>query len=143
MLNGPHVLHVEPTMAGFARAAADFRTALESAGGDGRAMFRAELVFEEIVTNVIRHGRRDDRPPSIDVAVTCSGDEIVLTFEDDGRPFDPLQRPDPVPPTSIEDAPLGGLGVMMVRKTASRIAYERTADDRNRLTVAVASAQRA
>ena len=62
----------------------------------------------------------------------------ALIIEDDGRPFDPLQRPDPVLPKSIETAPLGGLGIMLARKSSERLHYERTADDKNRLVATIA-----
>ena len=64
---------------------------------------------------------------------------MVLTFEDDGRAFNPLEQPAPPKPTSLEAAELGGLGLVMVRKAASRLDYERTADQKNRLTVSIAA----
>jgi serine/threonine-protein kinase RsbW len=127
-------------MAGFERAAAELRTALDASHIAGRARFQTELVFEEVVTNVIRHGRAEERPLTIEVSLDVADHEVVLTFEDAGQPFDPLQRPAPTLPASLEEAPLGGLGILMVRKAASRIAYERTADEKNRLTVAIATA---
>jgi serine/threonine-protein kinase RsbW len=133
-------LHVAGTLADFQRAADDLRSALDLHGVDDRARAQAELIFEEIVTNVIRHGGAGGRPPRVDVAVDIGQDELILTFEDDGPPFDPLQRPDPVRPTSIEDATPGGLGIYLSRRSAADVRYERTGDGRNRLTVAVAAA---
>jgi anti-sigma regulatory factor (Ser/Thr protein kinase) len=49
-------------------------------------------------------------------------------FYDDGRT-------DPALPTTIAEAPDGGFGLMIVRRTASAMRYERTANQRNRLVV--------
>jgi len=138
MQTGHSVLRVSGTLAGFEQAAAELRVLLDQFQLAGRARYRAELVFEEVATNVIRHGRIEGAPVELDVSVAFSGDSLVLTFEDNGRPFDPLQRPDPPKPTSIADARLGGLGIPLVRKSAREVRYERTPDNRNRLTVTMA-----
>jgi anti-sigma regulatory factor (Ser/Thr protein kinase) len=71
---------------------------------------------------------------SLEVAETS----IVLTFEDDGVPFDPSCRIDPVPAKSLEDAALGGLGLMLVRRATTTLDYRRTADQHNRLVATLA-----
>lgn len=122
-------------MAGFERGAAAVRSALDEFSVKGRARYWVELVFEEIVTNIVRHGYTDERAHEIDVRITCGDGSVVLAVEDDGRPFDPLQRPDPDKPASIEEATVGGLGILLVRKAATGLRYERTSDGRNRVTV--------
>jgi anti-sigma regulatory factor (Ser/Thr protein kinase) len=131
-----HVLHFAATRARFEQASADARIALDACGVRGPARYNAELVFEEIVSNVIRHGRTDE----IRFSLACEpgAPAIVLTFEDAGPPFDPLTRPAPTLPKTLEDAPLGGLGLLMVRKASTDLHYERTPDDKNRLTVTIA-----
>lgn len=125
-------------MASFEQASADLRDALDRCHVGGRARFNAELIFEEVVSNVIRHG--DARAIAVSLACEPQASEIVLTFDDDGRPFDPLDRPIPTLPTTIEDAPLGGLGLLLLRKASTRLHYERTDDQRNRLTVTIPAA---
>jgi anti-sigma regulatory factor (Ser/Thr protein kinase) len=132
-----YVLRFAAESASFEAAADEFRAALEACGARGRARYNAELVFEEIVSNVVRHGDA----AAIEVSLACEpdADAIVLTFDDDGPPFDPLERPLPGRPTSIEEAPLGGLGLVLVRKASTSLRYERTGEGKNRLTVALAS----
>jgi anti-sigma regulatory factor (Ser/Thr protein kinase) len=119
---------------GFERAAADVRAALDQAGVAGRARGRAELVFEEVVSNVLRHGAARH----IDVSVASGDNALVLSFEDDGPPFDPLQQPGPVLPKSVEEANVGGLGLFLVRQVATTLRYDRTRDAKNRLIVTIA-----
>ncbi len=112
---------------------------LASAAVDPRARFQAELVFEEIVTNVARHGHDDAQDHVVDVAVSVGAEDIVITFSDEGRPFNPLERAGPAAPASLAEAEIGGLGIMLVRKAARDVSYERI-DGRNRLTVLIARA---
>jgi len=131
-----HVLRFAASMASFEQASIDARAALDAGGVRGPARYNAELVFEEVVSNVIRHGHA----PSIEVSFFCDPDAnaIILTFEDAGPAFDPLSQPLPTLPKSLEEAPLGGLGLLLVRKASTRLHYERT-QDKNRLTVTIAS----
>jgi anti-sigma regulatory factor (Ser/Thr protein kinase) len=139
MKNG-HVLSFPGTRAGFVRAFADLRRALDTRNLEPRARYNCELVFEEVVTNIIKHGYNDDREHRIDVCVDFPDTSIVLRFDDDAAPFDPLQHaPASEPSTSIRDTPIGGRGLVLLRWAAERLQYERTPDQRNRLTVTIAA----
>ena len=134
MPTSQHGLRFPGTLAGFEEAAGALRGLLDAQQLEDGARFNVELAFEEIATNIVRHGS-----PTGDVEVTIVFDdhEIVLTFEDDGVPFDPRDRPDPPAPTSIDDVRVGGLGVFLVKKISTRLTYERTPGRRNRLTLAI------
>jgi len=123
------------THAGFARAFARLRGALDGEGLDPAPRYNVELVFEEIVANIVAHGAVDGRKPDLRVTLEPSSDSIVLRFEDDGPPFDPRGRSDPVPAQSLGKARVGGFGLMLVRRAASALDYLRTAEGRNRVTV--------
>ena len=99
---------------------------------------RAFLVYDEIVTNIIRYAFDDGREHRIGVDALLVDSELALTFEDDGRAFDPRRAPRPEPQTSLAKAQIGGRGLILVRKAAKRIDYERTQNGHNRLTVALA-----
>jgi len=125
------------THQGFAQGFARLRHALDREALDAAARYDCELIFEEIVDNIVSHGAVGNRAPDVHVTLEHGGDSIVLTFDDDGLPFDPRGRPDPVPAKSLEEATIGGFGLMLVRHAASSLEYERTAEERNRLTVKV------
>jgi len=131
------LLRFPATREAFEQAFVDFRAALDTDGVRGRPRHHAELVFEEVVSNVIRHGTSDGRAHVMEVALARVEDALVLTFDDDGVPFNPLERSAPELPSSIDEATLGGLGVLLVRKSATRLHYERTPDHRNRLEVTI------
>lgn len=125
------------TPAALPQAAEAFRRVLDAADVRGRARFQLELIFEEVVTNAIRYGYRDRPPGTISVSLTRDDDRVRVVFMDDGAPFDPLAQPEPAAPPSIEQAVPGGLGLVLVRRIATDLSYERTTKDTNELTVTV------
>ena len=129
-----HVLRFGATLAGLEQGAGALRSVLDTQQVTADPRFKVELAFEEVVANIVKHGHPTD---DVEVAIRFDDDEIVLTFEDDGVPFDPLARPDPILPSSIDEAEVGGLGLVLLKRMMTRIAYERTPRDRNLLTVAL------
>ena len=108
-----------------------------SAGVPPERAMRLVLVLDEILTNVMSYGAlsADDR---ILVTVECRGDALVATVEDPGPAFDPLgEAPSPVLTGSVDERPVGGLGLHIVRGMTRKLAYERR-DGRNRLTMELA-----
>jgi serine/threonine-protein kinase RsbW len=101
-----------------------------------RPTFQGELIFEELVTNAARHGYGGKPGHCVEVLVRLEPDDLVLVVSDDAPPFNPLHQAAPDTPESLADASVGGLGIMLVRKAARRIDYERV-DGRNRLVVAI------
>lgn len=50
---------------------------------------------------------------------------VSITFRDQGMPFNPLEQPEPDITAGIEERPIGGLGIFLVRKTMDDISYVR------------------
>lgn len=128
-----HFLKFHPTIEGLEHASRALRELLEARPLDADVRYNVEVVFEEIGTNIVRYAS-----PSCDVelTITFKEDVIVLAFTDDGQPFDPRKQPNPPEPSSIDEAPVGGLGLMLVRKIATGIHYERTLEH-NYLTLGI------
>ncbi len=99
-----------------------------------RVAFKLDLVLEEMLMNRIEHAFAPGECGRTQVRLTVQPDAVVLEFEDDGVPFDPLQAPAPAAPASLQDARVGGLGLLLTRKAARECRYERRAG-RNVFTV--------
>lgn len=101
---------------------------LEAFGEDAqlgpRLQNRFEVVFEELASNVIRHGFAQGSRQQVRICAAVDAETLTLTVEDDGLPFDPLARPAPAPLTDLASAPEGGLGIGLVARLASRLSYE-------------------
>jgi anti-sigma regulatory factor (Ser/Thr protein kinase) len=122
------------TTAGLAEAASRLQGFLDSVALHGARRYQVELAFDEIAGNIIRHGHPFT---DIAVAVVLDGTEVVLTFDDDGRPFDPRAHTPRALDTDLAHAGDGGFGIRLVRTFATRFDYELTPQRHNRLTVAV------
>lgn len=95
--------------------------------------FKMALVLEEAVTNVINYAFSDRPPPHvIRVKLDIAIERIVAEIVDNGRPFDPLARPEPDLSRPIEEREPGGLGIHLMRRMTDRIEYQRKDGD-NRL----------
>ena len=97
-------------------------------------LFRMNLVLEEMTLNVMTHGRSAGAS-ELEVVVVCEADTVTVEIVDDGPRFDPLQdAPVPDPDASLDDRPVGGLGVYLVREMVDEFSY-RYEDGRNRLLI--------
>ncbi len=92
-----------------------------------RVVNRLEVIFEEVVSNTVRHGFEPGSEQSIQVKAEACGERLELVFEDDGTPFDPLRAKAPEPFQSLETARLGGLGIPLVTRLSTALRYERPA----------------
>lgn len=93
-----------------------------------------DLCLTEAVSNVIRHGYLDEAPHEIGVELGREPDALVMSIEDDARPFDPTAVRQPPQPASLDEALPAGRGIVLMRTSADSASYERR-DGRNRLTL--------
>lgn len=135
------VLTFPATFPDFARAAGELRAVLDARGIGSKPHYNAELVFEEIVSNVIRHGCSGRAQCTVEVRLSFEERALVMIFEDDGPPFDPRSYPPPAMPRTLEEARHGGLGLLLVNKASQRVEYEWTRTRRNRVTVTIGLAE--
>jgi anti-sigma regulatory factor (Ser/Thr protein kinase) len=122
--------------AAFAEASGRLRGHLEAHGVAGRALYAADLAFEELGTNILMHALAGRPAAAFDVRVTVEPDRVRLVFEDDGPAFDPSASRPPERPASLAEARIGGLGLGMVRDAGGRLEYARTGR-KNRLEVTI------
>ena len=115
---------------------AGFVEAFGAAAGLGPdVVFNLNLALDEVVTNVIRYAHDDDgREHPIVVRLALERDVLTAEVEDDGRAFNPLEAPAPDLGGSLDERPIGGLGIFLVRSVMTSVEYRREAG-RNVLTM--------
>ncbi|MGF3027609.1 ATP-binding protein [Methylobacterium aquaticum] len=106
----------------------------EAAGLGARQTHDLNLVLEELFTNTVTHGYGPDEVGWVGIVLRSSGGGVQLELSDGGRAFDPLAHPDPPPPAALDEAPIGGLGVALVRRLTRGGRYRRVAGE-NHLTL--------
>jgi anti-sigma regulatory factor (Ser/Thr protein kinase) len=122
------VLALDDTMAAIEGARLEVTGHLAPLALSPAVINRLEVMLEELITNVVRHGFAEGAGYSILLAVEAGPGDVEITLEDDGRPFDPTGAPEPAAFTTLEAAPIGGLGLKAVRRWASAWRYEASPD---------------
>ena len=61
----------------------------------------------------------------VEVQAIADRQEVVFTVIDSGSPFDPTAIPDVDPTLPVEERPIGGLGIFMMRQLTDSINYKR------------------
>jgi len=108
-----------PTKEGLAQAAADLEQALEGvAFGPKMELLTAA---DEVFMNIVSHSGATSW--SLAVERASHPEEVRLVFTDDGTPFDPLKVQAPDTSIAVEERSAGGLGIFIVKKTMSPVAY--------------------
>jgi anti-sigma regulatory factor (Ser/Thr protein kinase) len=116
-------IDVPLAVAALAAAQEEIASRLKAAGASESLLYRVRLVVEELLTNLILHGRF--RGPAVPARLALSFAEsgLTLVIEDPAEPFDPRVVPEPGGPPSLDDDRIGGLGLPLVRKMAVIQAY--------------------
>jgi sigma-B regulation protein RsbU (phosphoserine phosphatase) len=107
----------------------DMEDALAAAGHGADTVHDARLIAEELLTNTLRHGCDPAVAHEIVVEVQVLEQRLALVFRDDGAPFDPMANEAPNLDAAIEERPIGGLGIFLVRELAESVSYERIGRD--------------
>ncbi|MDR0997979.1 MAG: ATP-binding protein [Treponema sp.] len=107
--------------------------ALEEADCDSPMAGRIGLVVEEVFVNIAKYAY-DGQSGDARVRLRVERPWLVMEFEDQGKPFNPLDFPPPDISASLEDRPVGGLGIFLTVKMMDKVSYRRS-EGKNCLTL--------
>ncbi len=94
--------------------------------------FTTNLVVEELGLNVINHAYRG-QSGEFEIIITSEEQAITVEIIDNGPPFNMLQdAPSPDVEAEIEERPIGGLGIHLVKTMMDELYYKRD-QERNHL----------
>ena len=98
---------------------------LEELNCPARAQMQIDIAIDELFGNIAQYAYQPGNgPATVRVEVLKEPLAVVITFMDQGIPYDPLKREDPDVTLPIEERKTGGLGVYMVKKTMDDVSYE-------------------
>jgi len=83
------------------------------------------VALDELLANTIAHGFAEGEGGEVTVEVVLGPDRLSVTLSDDGRPFDPFDMAVPDTALSVDERPIGGLGIHLVRQMMDEVSYER------------------
>ncbi len=118
-------LTVDATVENITQVTAFVDEQLEELGCPIKAQMQIDLAIDELFGNIAHYAYN----PKVGVAtvrveVVNEPLSVVVSFIDNGVPYDPLAREDPNVGLSLEEREIGGLGIYMVKKSMDEITYE-------------------
>jgi serine/threonine-protein kinase RsbW len=127
-------VHVRSAMEAIGPAARQAESWLAGQRVSSEAAGFVSLAIEELVTNCIKYGYDDSNDHTVDVVLSVDDGTLRIEVIDDGHAFNPLEIPGPDKSLAMENWPIGGLGIHLLRELADEARYERR-DGTNRLTL--------
>jgi serine/threonine-protein kinase RsbW len=97
----------------------------DALGLNKKYMFEVNLALDELFTNIISYGYKDQAEHVIKIDISCTGDTLHIRIEDDGQPFNPTIADAPDVKCILEDRDIGGLGIFLIKKVMDQIVYKR------------------
>ena len=111
------------------------RKELESLDCSPKVIMQIEIAVEEIYVNIAHYAYNSEIGDAV-VRCEIEGEppQITIQFLDEGVPFDPLEKEDADITLSTEKREIGGLGILMVKKSMDEVEYFYK-DKKNILTI--------
>ena len=90
-----------------------------------KAQMQIDVAIDELFGNIAHYAYTPEvGDATVRVEVINDPLAVVITFIDNGIPYDPLAKADPDITLSAEEREIGGLGIYMVKKSMDDITYE-------------------
>lgn len=96
--------------------------------------FKLRLALEEAVVNVMEYAYPKGTVGHVNIRVTSDGHRLKFVITDSGISFNPTEASTADTTLSVEERPIGGLGIFLIRELMDSINYERT-EGKNVLTI--------
>ena len=108
---------------------------LERADCPLRVKIQIDIVIDELFSNIVHYAYgKEGGQVRVQIEMENDPRAVRITFQDEGMPFNPLEREDPDVTGSARERKIGGLGIFMVKKSMDDMSYEYK-DGKNLLTI--------
>ncbi|MCQ2552252.1 MAG: ATP-binding protein [Clostridia bacterium] len=111
---------------------------LESIDCPMKATMQISVALDEIATNVASYAYEgldlpdDKKTTTVELERLDNG--VAITFIDNGHQYNPLEHEDPDITLGAEERGIGGLGILMVKKSMDKVEYSYV-EGQNRFTM--------
>lgn len=90
-----------------------------------KAQIQISIAIDELFGNIARYAYSPDiGKATVFLEVEDDPMAVIITFVDNGKPFNPLAQADPDIHVSADERKIGGLGIFLVKKTMNLVEYE-------------------
>jgi anti-sigma regulatory factor (Ser/Thr protein kinase) len=128
-------LVVQAALANFTRVRDFIDEQLEEHGCPMKHQLQIAVAVEELFVNIANYAYAPGSGTAR-ISAEIGGDPktLTLTFEDSGKPYNPLLKEDPDISAPTFERPIGGLGIFLVKKHMDDLEYEYS-NGKNILTI--------
>lgn len=118
-------LTIDATVENIEKVTAFIDEQLEALDCPMKAQIQIDIAIDELFGN-IAHYAYNPKTGTATVRIEAAENpmSVIITFIDNGVPYDPLAKSDPDITLSAEEREIGGLGIFIVKKSMDEIAYE-------------------
>ena len=116
------------------RLAAFVDEVCEAIGFSPAVTMQMNLALEEAVVNVMKYAYPIGTHGNVTIEAQANDVRLKFTIIDSGKPFDPTVKADVDLSLPVQERPIGGLGIHIIRQIMDSINYERL-DGHNVLTL--------
>ena len=118
-------LTIDATIENITQVTAFVDEQLEALDCPLKAQMQIDIAIDELFGNIAHYAYNPEiGPATVRVEVQQDPLAVVVSFIDNGIPYDPLAKEDPDVALCAEDREIGGLGIYMVKKSMDEITYE-------------------
>ncbi|MBO4526422.1 MAG: ATP-binding protein [Victivallales bacterium] len=90
-----------------------------------KAQMQIDIAIDELFSNIAQYAYTPKTgKATVRMEVTENPMAVVISFIDNGIPYDPLAKADPNVSLPADERQIGGLGIFMVKKSMDEINYE-------------------
>lgn len=93
------------------------------------------VALDEVVSNVVKYGYQGGSEQPVVIEVFVRPGRLEVEVIDEGEPFNPLEQQAPDTNQALDERPIGGLGIHLVKELMDDVTYRRQ-DGRNHLRFA-------
>ena len=89
-----------------------------------KTIMQINLVMEEVFVNVASYAYQNDNGDCKVIIKYDGKEKVIITLEDGGIPFNPLEKDDPDITLSAEKREVGGLGIFITKQIMDQVEYQ-------------------
>ena len=98
---------------------------LEALNCSTKIQLQMEIVIDELFSNIAKYAYNPEiGVATVRVEVEEEPVSVIVTFIDEGKPYDPLEKEEPDVTLGLEEREIGGLGIYMVKQSMDDVIYE-------------------
>jgi serine/threonine-protein kinase RsbW len=130
-LQNHYKISLNGTLGEIVDLASELHKAAQQLGFSAQTESQLNLILEELYTNSVHYGfspavsavAKTSAIPKVTIALELQALQLQITYRDNGVAFNPLNADAPDLCLSLDERPIGGLGIFFVKTLTDHVEY--------------------